>query len=214
MDKDPERALVLRYAPTAARAGLAALLALDDRLGGFVRAAREPLLAQMRLTWWFEALQRLDAGPPPAEPVLRALAAEVASRGVTGAGLAGIADAWERLLDPVLDDAALTAFGRERGGRLFAVAATVLGAADDRVEKLGAGWALAALGRRWSDGDTAARAEVLARGLLAGAFDRAWPRALRPLGALALLARADLDGVPPGSPRRAGRLLRHRLTGR
>jgi hypothetical protein len=38
---------------------------------------------------------------------------------------------------------------------------------------------------------------------------------LRPLGALALLARADLDpGSRPGSPARLARMLFHRFTGR
>ena len=211
---DPERALILSYAPAAAREGLAALLALDDRLGGFVRAAREPMLGQMRLTWWFEALEALDTRPPPAEPLLQALAGTVLPRGVTGAALAAMVDAWERLLTGPLAEDDLAAFGRERGGRLFAAAARVLGDADPRVERLGEGWALADLGRRWSDAGTAAQAQQAGRQQLAGMFAQLWPPPLRPLGALALLARADLDGVASGSPRRVGRLLLHRLTGR
>ena len=57
-------------------------------------------------------------------------------------------------------------------------------------------------------------AAKLAREQFERAFAQRWPTRLRALGALALLARADLDRVPPGSARRTGRLLLHRLTGR
>lgn len=193
--RDAERELVLSYAPVAARAGLAALLALDDRLGGIVATTTEPVIGQMRLTWWFEALERLDTAPPPAEPLLQALAAAVLPAGVRGAELAGMIDGWEPLLTEPAPDSAACA--RERGGRLFAAAARVLGEADARIEPLGAAWASVQQG---------AAMEHL--------FARPWPRALRPLGALALLAASDLAGGRPGSPGRVTRLFWHRLTGR
>ena len=39
---EAERTLALSYAPAAARAGVAALLALDDTLGTLLRTTREP----------------------------------------------------------------------------------------------------------------------------------------------------------------------------
>lgn len=206
-DRDgPERALVLSYAPSRTRAGLAALLALDDRFAGIVARAREPAIGQMRLVWWFEALEALDVAPPPAEPLLRALAAEVLPAGITGAELAVMVDGWERLLGAEALDP--DAFARERGGRLFALAARLLGGSDRRVEALGEGWALADLAKRHPE------ATAPARKRLDAAFGSPWPRLLRPLGALALLARSDLAGGRPGAPGRVGRLLWHRLTGR
>lgn len=204
MEGDPTRALVLGYAPASARAGLAALLALDDRLGAIVRAARDPAIGQLRLTWWFEALERLDRAPPPAEPLLRALAADVVPAGVTGAAMAAMVDGWERLLEDEPVEA--EAFAGERGERLFAMASTLLGGADPRVATAGRGWALADL-VRWQRGTAA---PALAR--MEGLFARAWPRALRPLGAMALLARAELDGANPA--RTVARVAWHRLTGR
>uniref|UniRef100_UPI0034A01D0A squalene/phytoene synthase family protein n=1 Tax=Sphingomonas bacterium TaxID=1895847 RepID=UPI0034A01D0A len=62
---DPERALVLSYAPADRRAGLAALLALDATLARIVWSARDPLIGQMRLTWWHGALSALDEGVVP-----------------------------------------------------------------------------------------------------------------------------------------------------
>lgn len=211
---DPERALVLRYAPPAARAGLAALLALDDRLGAEVRRGREPALAQLRLAWWAEALTALDGAPPPPEPILQALAREVLPLRVEGVWLAGMIDGWELLLgDEPLDDTALGAFATARGGRLFAAAATLLGRADGRIQALGEGWALADPARRWREPVAAAWAAAMALERLDGAFARRWPAELRPLGALALLARSDLNGGTPGAPSRIARLFWHRLTG-
>src|SRR5258706_11816229 len=97
---DPERGVVLGYARPATQPALRALFALDDALAQLLRTTREPMVGQMRLTWWHEALTRLDASPPPAEPVLQCLARDVLPRGVTGCGLAGMIDAWEELLEP------------------------------------------------------------------------------------------------------------------
>ena len=208
---EAERALVLSYAPADARPALAALLALDDRLRDIVARAREPVIGAMRLTWWADALEKLDAAPPPAEPLLRRLAADVLPRGVKGSALAGTVDGWERLLDA--DGLDLPAYAAERGGRLFACAAQVLGGEDARVGPVGEGWALAGLARERPA--MATEALALAQARLAGAWRRAWPRALRPLGAMGLLARFDVEGTTaPGSPRRVGRLLLHRMTGR
>jgi phytoene synthase len=204
-------ALALGYARPRDREALAALFALDARLGGIVRGTREPMVGQMRLTWWHEALIGLERGSAPAEPVLRALAATVIGRGVPGVDLAAMIDGWELLLDgPALADAVLVEFAERRGGRLFELAARLLGT-DEAVAGSGEGWALADLACHWSDDATARRAGVLAGERLGR---RRWNRAGRPLGALALLAAADVQGrSAPGAPARVGRLLLHRLTG-
>ncbi|WP_298673429.1 hypothetical protein [uncultured Sphingomonas sp.] len=204
-----ERRIILSYAPVASRAGLAALLALDDRLGEIVAAARDPLIGQMRLTWWHEALAALDGAPPPAEPILRAVSAHLLPRGVTGAELARIVDGWEALLAIDSDPAAAFAgHAADRGEAVFAIAARLLGGEHRGLRDAGAGWALAGLGDPGARRIAAERLDGLTRG------DR-WPRALRPLSGMALLARADLrGGAPPGSIRRAARLFRHWLGGR
>jgi phytoene synthase len=210
-----ERRLALSYAPAAARAGLDALLALDDVLSGIVATTREPLVGQMRLTWWYEALLALDAAPAPAHPVLRELQAHVLLRGVTGRMVAAMVDGWEALLDrEPLDAGRLDAYAEGRGAQLFAVAATMIGApGNDALNAAGRGWALADLAGHLSDAGEAAAARAEADRALAQAFETRWSRPLRALGALSLLARADIAGTPPGSPRRVARLLRHRLTG-
>lgn len=211
---DAARALAIGYAPAGARAGLAALLALDGVLGGVLRSTREPLLGQIRLTWWHDALLALDQRPPPAEPVLTALAAQVLPHGVTGAMLAATVDGWEALLADPVDGEAIRRFGEGRGGGLFRSAAALLGAGDAGIGAAGEGWALADLARHLTDARAAGDARTRATACLQAAFAQRWSRPARPLGALALLARADLQGVPAASPRRVALLLRHRLTGR
>ena len=219
--ENPERELAFSYARAASRAGLAALFALDAALANILRTTREPMVGQMRLTWWHEALTRLDSAAPPAEPVLQALAREITPRGISGARLAGMIDGWEELLDAeTLGDAAFGRHADARGAALFAMAGEVLGTCDtDPVEPAGKGWALADLGRHLNDRSSSERALRLAAPPLAEAGRMRWSRAARPLGALAQIARMNLavpldQPLPIGAPRRVGRLLLHRLWGR
>lgn len=221
MPPDPERALALSYAAEPLRPAMAALFALDETLGQVLRTTRESLVGQMRLTWWHSALCALDETPPPAQPVLQALAETVVSRGVAGAALAGLVDGWEILLEPdPLDRAMLTAYAERRGALLFTLAGQLLGAdARDPLATAGQGWALADLARHSREASAGVLPRELGREALNGAFPRRWSRAARPLGALALLARMDLeldvDAAPPiGSPRRIARLAWHRISGR
>jgi 15-cis-phytoene synthase len=211
-----ERALVLGYAPAKVRDGLAALLALDERLGAILRTTREPLVGQMRLTWWYEALEALDHAPAPAEPVLAALSQAVVAR-VPGTVLARQIEGWEALLDTPLTIGALEAHARARGAGLFGAAATLLATpASDTIARAGEGWVLADLARHLSDPALAAAAHAAALERLSGALDRRWPARARALGALVWLARLDLTHPtrPAGHPTRAARLLWHRLSGR
>ncbi len=212
---NPERALVLTYAPTACAArALAALLALDDRLAETVRTTSEPMLGQIRLKWWHDALVALDGAPPPAEPVLEAVAREVVAVGVSGDDLAAIAEAWSELLGPELDAAAVERFG-ERGRVLFEAAGRIAGvAAGDPLAAAGRGWALADLAKGLSDPQAAGLVRKAASAALDAALRQRWSRNGRALGAMAHLARLDLAGSRVGSPRRVGRLLWHRFTGR
>ncbi|HEX8388365.1 MAG TPA: squalene/phytoene synthase family protein [Sphingomonas sp.] len=209
----PDRALALGYAPADRRAGLEALFALDATLGDILRTTREPVIGQMRLTWWFEALERLDREPSPAQPVLQALAAEVLPRGVTGSDLSAMIDGWETVLvEDAPDDQALVRYAADRGGRLFGAAAVVLGATDPQARTAGEGWALADLSANLSRPDVAERARALAAERLRTATEKRWSRAGRALGGLAWLARYDLEDRR--GPERVARLLLHRLTGR
>lgn len=212
---DAERRLVLTYVPTPeAGAALVALLALDDKLAETLRTTSEPMLGQIRMQWWADALARLDTAPPPPEPVLQGIARDVLRDGVTGTQVAAMVEGWQVLLLAELDAAALALHG-QRGRVLFEIAARVTAAAaGDPVAAAGEGWALADLAGKLSDPKEAEAARGAAEVALAAACAARWSRNGRALGAIGHLARMDLAGVAPGSPRRMLRALWHRLTGR
>jgi phytoene synthase len=215
---DPETELALSYAPDRSRAGVAALFALDLTLGDLLRSTTEPLLGQMRLTWWFEALEGLDRAPAPGEPVLQALEADVMTHGITGARLATLIDGWDVLLEEPIDETAIARHGESRGAGLFTIAGEILGCVDDPVAAAGAGWALADLSMHLSNQGTAGIARSLALTHLKVANAARWSREGRALGALERLAAIDLaqpaEARRVASPRRVARMAWHRLTGR
>jgi len=212
MVADPWRDLALSYAPVRSRAALDSLFALDTALGNVLRTTREPLVGQMRLAWWREALEGLDASGAPAEPVLQALAAAVLPLGITGRALSGMVDAWEPLLGDI-GTASIDDHARQRGGALFATAGLALDAApDDPVGDAGEGWALADLAANLSDPALSSEARKRAATLLTHARRLRWSRNGRALGALALVADRRLRGPVP--PTFVLRLARFRLTGR
>jgi 15-cis-phytoene synthase len=215
---DPERRLSLAYAPSAAREALAVLFALDERMAQILVRTREPMIGLMRLVWWRDALIALDGKEPPAEPLLQS-AGTLRSNEIMGAALGEMVEGWEALLDdPDLNAETMAAHSRDRGGRLFRLAAQVIGADDARLDAAGAGWAMADRARHAGSLAEARAWLDAAKAPLAGTGGR-WPRALRPLGMLAALARQDVArGAErlhaPGDRARLLRILAHQLTGR
>lgn len=209
---DADRRLALAYVAAASRPALEALWRLDATLGAVLAAGRDPMVSRIRLAWWGEALERLEAAPPPAEPVLQGIAAFA----LPAAELAAMTDGWEVLLaDGPLGAAELEAYAAARGGALFRHSARLLGDADFPVDAAGRLWALVDLARRSADrGEASAALEAAAR--IEGG--RLWPKRLRPLGMLAILAARDIargsgNWEAQGAPARMLRMLRHRLTG-
>jgi phytoene synthase len=210
VDLDPDRKLALAYVPAAVRPAVEALWRLDVAFAAILATGTQSMISRLRLAWWREALERLDHAPPPAEPVLQALAAQVLPE-VSGAELAAMEEAWLILLsEDGLGEDDLARYAELRGGLLFAYTARLLGDSAFPVARAGAAWALADLARhsRRVDAVKAAPPEP----------KKNWPRRLRPLGMLAMLARRDLSNIgqaleKPGSPARMLRMIRHRLSG-
>jgi len=216
---DPDRAIMLAHVPAPRRVALTALWRLDITGAEVVRTTSEPLIGQMRLTWWHDALTALDAVPTHAEPLLAQIGTVVETGQACGADLAAAIVGWEVLLEPMpLAEALLTEFASVRGEGFFVAASRILGASDQRVAAAGRGWALVDLACHIGDAETRTTALALAEAPLAEALAARWPRALRPLGMLACFAESDrMAGAPPGrggSPARMLRALRFRLAGR
>ena len=203
-----DRDLVRLYWPAELRPAFDALFAIDDAMGDVVASATEPALAAIKLAWWRERLEELDEGKVPAEPRLQAAARELLPRGITGASLAGLEDGWATLLEEQPD---VERIGN-RGLLLVDLASSLLGVTDRRLEAAGRLYAQESVGRRCR---LSLHWPMDALNALAG---HRFPRAVRPLTALAVLAARDFrrDGgvEPEATPGRAMALLRHRLTGR
>jgi len=193
-----DRDLVRLYWPVELRSAFDALFAIDDAMADVVAKATDPTLAAIKLAWWRERLEGLDAGQVPAEPRLKAAASDLLPKGVSGTELAHLEGGWAALLQPDPDPSAVA----ERGVQLFALAASLLGIPE--VDgRLGAKFAIA---------------DVARRHLLKHPPPVAIPRmrlgrAVRPITGLAVLALRPLS-EPEATPGRAFALLRHRLTGR
>ncbi len=174
-DKDADRWLSSRFvADAAARADLVALYSLDNELAAVGQKVRDPLVAEMRLAWWREALEGLIAtGATRGHAVIEALRAARLPMDT----VAGLPDRYIDALGPAADDEALLARIDETDGVVMALAALRLHP-DARVEQVA----------------DAARALHLARG---GQADRAAVRAVlqREQGALAALPAAAFPAV-------------------
>ncbi len=201
-----DRDLVRLYWPAELRPAFDALFAIDDAMGDVVAKTTEPALAAIKLAWWRERLAELDDGKVPAEPRLQAAAAVLLPRGVTGAQLAQIEEGWAILLQAKPD----MGLAEARGGRLFAIGGRLIGTGHEMLE---------GAGRLFAGIDFARRGyrEVEPSKIAMGGVQ--FPRALRPLTALAALAFRDLKhGGPPfepeATPGRALALLSHRSWGR
>ena len=206
MGYGPDRALILHHFPRAVRPAIAALWAVDEAMAAVVAEATQPALGAIKLAWWAEALARLDSAPPPPEPRLQSVVAELIPLGISGAEIAGIERGWRGLLDetPDPDEVAF------RGQVLFSLSARLLDANDANDAKLVEAGRLFALGdsmRRGFPEFSDAR-DRTAASLKSSRFGRG----VRPVTLAARLAARD-PGEAEATPGRAFALITHRLTG-
>jgi hypothetical protein len=150
------------------------LWAFDARLADVVRTTSEPLIGQMRLTWWYEVLTDEAQSKGRGDPLVDGWRAA----GLTATnGCLAMIGGWEQMIgQEAPDDLALRAFAEERGGGLFAALAGEAGDAPSLLRNAGAAWALWDLSGHVTDMATADRAIALARGYLPAASKMRWPR--------------------------------------
>lgn len=187
-----ERRLALAYAPKPAKPLVLGLFALDTRLAGIVRQAREPMLGQLKLSWWRDRLKSDPVAGQLGDPLLELLD----QWGDQRSALAGLVDGWEYLLsDEPLDEAALLAFVEARAMACAELADRLaLPEAIPEAGRTGRNWALVDLALGLSD-----PAELALVRQIIQAQD--WrpvrlPRTLRPLAVLHGLARRHQGAAP------------------
>lgn len=200
----PDRWLSSRFvADPAARADLTALYALDHELTRIPQLVTDPLMGEIRLTWWREGLEEIaDGGPPRSHPVLMAIAASA----LPPTALAALAEARLGDLDGPRTGEAALAHADATEGLLMALAARRLSnaATADQVKQAARAVALA-----HTDGPAALAALKAARGELAGLPVSAFPAV-----AHATLAGRYARGATPGELEKRLRLLFAVLRGR
>ena len=198
--------------PASVRPAFATLWNLDLALADVVATTSEPPLGAIRLAWWRERLEELDTrGAPPGEPRLSAIARQLLSRGVTGAELSRLEDAWLPLLDPFPWGEDQAQGLKLRGRILFGIGARLLGGQAEAAQAAGALWSLVDGADHCSD----EQSRMFLRGEAIKAvppLPRNVPRNLRSLTMLGALAAFDVRRS--GRFGRGGAALAHRLTGR
>jgi phytoene synthase len=126
---EPDRYLAALLAPSDARPHLLALAAFASELARVpALVTREPTMGAIRLQWWRDALATPDEDARTGNPIADAVRAAIQSRSLPPALLLEAIDAREvdLGLQPMPDDAALTAYLWSSEGTLFALAAAVL----------------------------------------------------------------------------------------
>lgn len=149
---DYDRWLTALFVPGPRRAGMFVLLAFNTEIARIRETVSEPMLGDIRLQWWRDALDSMAAGKaPPSHPVAGALARLVAEHNLPIDELRRMIDARASDLDVVpfqtLDE--LCAYAHDTGGLLSGLMFRLWG--DDSAEGLatarevGAAYALTGL---------------------------------------------------------------------
>ncbi|MDQ2065563.1 squalene/phytoene synthase family protein [Xinfangfangia sp. CPCC 101601] len=127
---DPERHLAIMAAPPAARARLLPLYAFNLEVARAPWAAKEPLVAEMRLQWWRDVIENTAAGAARAHEVAEPLHALIREVGLPRKLLDGMVAArrWDCWREPFDDLAALEAYLEDTTGGLSWASALALGA--------------------------------------------------------------------------------------
>lgn len=148
---DYDRYLTALFAPAGARERLFALYAFNHEIAKVRETVSEPMIGQIRLQWWREAIGGIYAGTPRKHMVVESLADAVAASPPDRADFEAVIDAREFDLAGRAPEslAALEAYCEGTASRLLYLAAAMLGARREETREalrpLGIGWALTGL---------------------------------------------------------------------
>lgn len=196
----PEAELALAWSGPKLRGPLSTALQFDRRLARIVARTTQPMLGQMRLAWWREALGKPAAQRPRGDAVLDSIGEFWHGR---EASLAAMVDGWEVLVRAEsIGSSEAVAFGTGRGAFFVGLCPDPLSPTlTNRLAAAGQVWALADAATSVSD--PAERSVLIAAGLAAhGAVGR-FPSNMRGLAVLEALAVRALKGG--GHPLMEGR---------
>ena len=125
---DRDRYLAALFMPEAKRPHVIALYAFSVEISRIAGQVSEPQLAEIRLQWWFDALDGIYAGQPQAHPVAIALAAAIKVGDLPKDALVNLAKAhqFDFYSDPMPDQIGLEAYLGQTHSALIKMAAMIL----------------------------------------------------------------------------------------
>lgn len=131
---DPDRFLAAMAAPVAARRVLFPIYAMNVEVARAPWVTQEPMIAEMRLQWWRDALAEIAAGGPVRRhevvtPLAKVLSPDLAAQADEMISVRR----WDIYRDPFEDAAHLERYIDQSAGTLTWLAAATLGRADESV---------------------------------------------------------------------------------
>ena len=217
---DPDRFLTALYAPPARREALLTLYAFNLEIAKVRETVSEPMLGQIRLQWWREAVEEAyGGGPVRHHAVAEPLAGVIRAQGLSRTTIDRLIDARAFDLgdDPPETLAALLDYAEATSSGLMRLAAETLGGGgeplDEAAGHAGIAWALIGLiramphhlrqGRVYLPRDIEAEYAVDVRKMRALKADPGLAAAVNRLADLArerlAAARAQHGKVPPAA---------------
>jgi NADH dehydrogenase [ubiquinone] 1 alpha subcomplex assembly factor 6 len=148
---DRDRYLPVLFAPPEHRDALFALYAFNIEVAKTRETVSEPMLGQVRLQWWREAIDDAFGGKIRSHEVMQALGPVIARKDLSRTHFDRLIDAREHDLDdqPLPTIAALEDYAEETSAALNLLALEVLGASGKNenlaVRHVGVAWALIGL---------------------------------------------------------------------
>lgn len=132
---EQDRYLAALLAPRAVRQDLIAVAAFAGEIARIPAFVREPMMGEIRLQWWREALENADLAVSSGHPVADAVRDTARRHELPPGLLIGFIDAQTAGLydEPIADDQALTAHLAKTEGALFELALRILGRRDEAV---------------------------------------------------------------------------------
>lgn len=216
-EQDHDRWLTTLFARPDDRVHLQALYAFNYEIAKTRESVSEPMVGEIRLQWWRDALAEMaDGGPVRRHPVAEALAAAVTARRLPADALEAVIDARRAELydeSPKRFDDLLT-YADDSGGRLTALAVRICGGEGEALPagaQIGRAWALtgliralgfqAAMNRTMLPDDALAEAGIARETIFRGAFPEEAKVIVARMAAAARTAlaagRARRAAVPP-----------------
>lgn len=126
---DPDRFAAAMAAPVAARKVLLPLYAFNVEVARAPWVASEPMIGEMRLQWWRDALEEIGSGAQVRKhEVTTPLAAALSPSSAQALDRLVAARRWDLYKDPFEDEAHFDAYLTNTGGALMGAAAVSLGA--------------------------------------------------------------------------------------